>query len=168
MGLAFGFVQSGLSHTARFRPFAKLLYPYHPLFREGPTELEIIGVRTDMVVVQLSDGTRRGIPAWMFDEGICAAVRHSAHPMVEVVSLLEIGKLLELNGSEIRRACDECTSEAKEVCDARVAVDSSNTSVRKRRNQQTNPGPEEVRGNRVVSGVSRSGRRSLSNDRRAS
>lgn len=140
----------------------------HPLYREGPTELEIIGVRSDMLVAQLPDNTRRGIPGWMFDEAVCAAVHHSPRPMVEVTSLLEILKLLELNGSALRSARDECTSQAKEVCAVEVAIPSTNASVRKRRMQQTSSGREEVRVRRADSGVDRSGRRSPpESDRRA-
>ena len=67
-------------HTARFSSFAKLLYPYHPLFDSGGAALEIIGERSDMLVARLPDGSRRGIPSWMFDEqpsGSVSAVRES-------------------------------------------------------------------------------------------
>jgi hypothetical protein len=149
-----------MSHTARFRDFAKLLYPYHPLFQGGPTELEIVGARSDMLVVQLPDGARRGVPAWMFEEEICAAVRHSPHPMVEVTALIEIVKVLELNGRELRSARDECTSPSQKLGNAEVAAHSSNSSIRKRRKQQAGPGREAVRVCRADSAVDRSGRRS--------
>ena len=157
---AYGCRPRDLSHTARFRHFAKLLYPYHPLFKGGPTELEIIAVRSDMLVAQIPDNTRPGIPAWMFDEEICSSVRNLLHAVVEVPSLLEIVKLLEMNGREIRSARDECTSQAKKVCDVPVAIRSSNTAVRKRRKQQTRPRGEEFRVRQADSGVDRSSRRS--------
>ena len=155
-----------MSHTARLRQFAKLLYPYHPLFRDGPTELEIIGVRSDMLTAQLPDGSRRGIPIWMFDEEICAAIRHSPHPMVEVSSLLEIVKLLEVAGSDVRSACDECTSKSKQVSDSEVAIPPSNASARKRRKQQPDSERKKHRMHRANSGVDQSGRRSSSKPNR--
>ena len=155
-----------LSHTARFRHFAKLLYPYHPLFRGGPTELEIVGARSDMLVTRLPDGTRRGIPAWMFDEGICATVRDASYPIVDIASLLELMKLLELNGREIRIARDERTSESKEVCDVKVADHPNSTSIRKPRPREADPGREKVRVHRVVSRTDRSGRRLSHHPRR--
>jgi len=154
-----------LSHTARFRRFAKLLYPYHPLFRAGPPDLEIIGLRSDMLVTQLPDGTRRGIPAWMFDEVICATVRDSSHPIMDSASLLDLIKLLELNGREIRIARDEHTSESKEVCAVRVAIEPNSTSIRKPRQRETDPGREKIRVHRVVSRTDRSGRGSSHNPR---
>lgn len=119
-----------------------------------------------MHVVQLPDGIRRGIPVWMFDEEICAAVRDSSRPIVDVSSLLDIVKLLEMNGWEIRSARDENTSPSKGVSDVEVAIHSSNPSVRKRRNQQASPGGKKVRVRRVNSGADRSGNRSVTKPNR--
>ena len=93
----FGSAQTDSSHTARFTRSAKLLYPYHPLFDAGLAPLEIIGMRSDMLVTRLPDGTRRGIPAWMFDEEVCAAVRSIVH----AACLLEIVDILAFNGLEV-------------------------------------------------------------------
>lgn len=136
------------------------MYLYHPLFKGGPTELEIIAVRSDMLVAQIPDSLRRGIPAWMFDQEICGSVRDLPQAVVEISSLLEIAKLLEMNGWEIRSARDECTSQTKSICDVPVAIHSSNASVRKRRKQRASPGREKTRGRRADSGVDRSYRRS--------
>lgn len=155
-----------LSHTARLRQFARLLYPYHPLFQAGAADLEIMGVRSDMLVTRLPDGTRRGIPAWMFDELTCATVRESPHPIVDAASLLALTKLLELNGWEIRIARDERTSESQEVFDAKVAVDPNSTSIRKPRKPATDPGRKKVRVHRVVSRTDRSRRQLSHNPRR--
>lgn len=159
-------VSRDLSHTARLRQFAELLYPYHPLFRAGFADLEIIGVRSDMLVTRLPDGTRRGIPAWMFDEVTCATVRESSYPIVDAASLLALVKFLELNGWEIRIARDERTSESQEVCDVKVAVDPKNTSIRKPRKRKTDPGRKQVQVHRVVSRTDRSSRRLSHNPRR--
>ncbi len=155
-----------MSHTARFGRFAKLLYPYHPLFRPDFSDLEIVEQRSDMLVSQLPNGTRRGIPAWMFDEVICATVHESSEPIVDIDSLLELIKLLELNGREIRIARDERTSESKEACDVKAAVNPTNTSIRKHRGRETDPGPEKVRVHRALSRPDKSGRRSSHNPRR--
>ena len=58
----------------------KLLYRYHPLFRADCDALEIIGVRSDMFVTRLPDGTHRGVPAWMFDAEVCASIRNAPQP----------------------------------------------------------------------------------------
>jgi len=149
-----------MSHTARFGHFTKLLYPYHPLFQRDYSDLEIVERRSDMLVAQLLDGTRRGIPAWMFDEVICATVRESSEPIVDIDSLLELIKLLELNGREIRIARDERTSESKEACDVKVAVNPNSTSIRKHRGRETNSRREKVRVHRAISRSDKSGHRS--------
>ena len=150
-----------LSHTARFTGFAKLLYPYHPLFRAGDVSLEIVGERSDMLVTRLPDGMRRGIPAWMFDEEVCATVRNSPHPIVQVASLLEIIDLLELNGLEIRSVHDEHKSQSKEGCDVDVARGkTSHTPVRKPRDRAVDSGGEKGRMRRLASRADRSSRQS--------
>jgi hypothetical protein len=145
-----------LSHTARFSRFAKLLYPYHPLFDNGPEPLEVIEVRIDMLVMQLPDGTRRGIPAWMFDEQVCATMSESPYPIVEVASLLEIVKLLEVSGLGIRSARDERKSPSEQSCTEKVATQTSNTSTRKFRNRQKDPRRKKARVHRVDTRVNRS------------
>jgi hypothetical protein len=161
MVLAWFSTPRDLSHTARFTGFAKLLYPYHPLFHAGDVSLEIIGERSDMLVTRLPDGARRGIPAWMFDEEVCAAVRNSPHPIVQVDSLLEIIDLLARNGLEIRSVRDEHKSQSKESCDVDVAAaETSHPPVRKPRDRATDPGGEKVRMRRLASRADRSGRQS--------
>jgi hypothetical protein len=161
MGRDCSYVPRDMSHTARFTGVAKLLYPYHPLFHAGDVSLEIIGERSDMLVARLPDGTRRGIPAWMFDEGVCAAVRNSSHPIVHVDSLLEIIDLLELNGLGIRSVHDEHKFQSKESCDVDAATSkTSHTPIRKPRDPATDPGGKKVRVHRLVSRPDRGGRQS--------
>jgi hypothetical protein len=135
-----------LSHTARLRRSATLRYPHHPLFQAGPTELEIIEVRSDMLVVRLPDDRRRGIPAWMFDEQICGAVRNSPHPVVDVASLLEITKILELTGRKIRIARDDCATQSNHTRGSKTAAGTTNPSIRKSESRRTDP---ERQANRV-------------------
>ena len=49
----FGWRQTDSSHTARLTRNTRLRYPYHPLFRDGTETLEVIGLRSDMIVVRL-------------------------------------------------------------------------------------------------------------------
>lgn len=63
-----------------------------------------------MLVVRLPDGSRRGIPAWMFDPAVCNEVRKLPRPLVEAHALLEIADLLELNHQRKITACDEHNS----------------------------------------------------------
>jgi len=69
--------------TARLRHSGILLYPNHPLFQQR-ADLEIVELRSDMVVVRLTDGSRQGIPAWMFDPVVCSTVRSSPKPEIKV------------------------------------------------------------------------------------
>jgi hypothetical protein len=63
-----------------------------------------------MLVARLADGSRRGIPAWIFDPSVCNEVRKLSQPVVETRALLEIAHLLELNGQRKITARDERNS----------------------------------------------------------
>jgi hypothetical protein len=84
----------------------KLHYPFHPLFDQRD-DLEVVEIRSDMLVVRAPDGSRRGVPAWMFDPAVCHEVRKLSQPLVETGALLEIAHLLELNGQRKLSARDE-------------------------------------------------------------
>src|ERR1041385_27525 len=77
----YGFAPTDSFHTARLRRCGKLLYPFHPLCEQGDA-LEIVEVRSDMLVARLPDGSRRGIPAWMFDPAVCNEVRKLSRPII--------------------------------------------------------------------------------------
>jgi len=128
---------------------------WHHLFQACPTDQEIIGVRSDMLVVRQPDGTRRGIPAWMFDEEVCAAVCDLPRPIVHFASLLETVDLLELNGLTVCSAHDECAFKSQGGCDFKVATDTNNTAIGKPGGQQTDPERERGRVHRVDSRVDR-------------
>ena len=66
-----------------------------------------------MLVARLPDGSRRGIPAWMFDPAVCNEVGKLSRPVVETRALLEIAHLLELNGQRKITARDERNSNNK-------------------------------------------------------
>jgi hypothetical protein len=147
-----------LSHTARFRGFAKLLYPFHPLFDADGAALEIVERRSDMLVTRLPDGSRRGIPAWMFDETVCREVRQTDRPRVDATSLLELMDLLERNGMEIRIVWDEYKSQPKENDGGNAAaIKTVNIPTGKRRSRQTDTGGKKVRMHRAAARVDRSG-----------
>ena len=113
------------------------------------------------LMLQLPGGARRGIPAWMFDVEVCAVVRHSPHPIVQVDSLLEILDLLELNRLEICSVRDENQSQSKESCHVAVAAaEPSHTPVRKPRDRPPDPGGEKVWLRRLAARADRSGRQS--------
>ena len=127
--MVYGSAPTDPSHTARLTRAAKLFYPYHPLFRNGPEVLEVIGLRSDMIVVRLQDGSRRGIPVWMFDEVECARVRAIPRPVVEAKSLLRIVDLLEQNGWGNPTGGDE-NQPPPHVGDTLVRADSGTASIR--------------------------------------
>ena len=168
MARACGFAPRDQSHTARITGFAKLLYPHHPLFRTDGDALEIIAVRSDMLVTRLPDGTHRGVPAWMFEEEVCASVRNSSQPSVDITSLLEIAELLARNKSAIRSAGDECKSQSPQSSDGTFATVAGDASTRTSRARQPDPGRKEGRVHRVASRTARNSQPPSSEGRRVS
>ncbi len=155
-----------LSHTARFRGSAKLLYPYHPLFGASMAPLEIIGVRSDMLVARLPDNSRRGIPAWMFDAEVCATIRELPHPVIHSASLLEIAHLLACNGLGARNTSDENKTQSQECCDSSITANSGKPSLGKARSRQPDPRAKEIRVRRADSPNDRSRGPARANPRR--
>src|SRR5690242_7928919 len=94
-------------HTARIGRFAKILYPYYPLFRQECEVLGAAGGERDLVYVQLPNRTTRGVPAWMCDETICARVRCAKRPTVDCRALLSLAHLLDSARPAARSAGDE-------------------------------------------------------------
>ncbi|MEZ5324128.1 MAG: hypothetical protein R3F19_03590 [Verrucomicrobiales bacterium] len=95
MELDSGFAQRAALHNAHIGSFYKILYPYHPLFGK---EYEIFGSalgRKDLVYVRLPDHSTRGVPAWMFDPGICAGIRSGNEPLIDTHALLRLAHLLD-------------------------------------------------------------------------
>lgn len=48
-----------------------------------------------MVYVRLADRSTRGVPAWMFDPGVCAGVKLEERPRIACRALAELSLLLE-------------------------------------------------------------------------
>jgi hypothetical protein len=44
----------------------------------------------------MPNNTTRGIPAWMFDESICASVRRADRAIIDCQALLRLAQLLDL------------------------------------------------------------------------
>ena len=65
------------------------------------------GGQRDIVYVQLPNRTTCGVPAWMFDEAICARVRCSERPTVDCRALLSLAHLLDSARPAARSAGDE-------------------------------------------------------------
>jgi hypothetical protein len=65
------------------------------------------GGQRDIVYVQLPNRTTRGVPAWMFDEAICARVRCAERPTVDCRALLSLAHLLDSVRPAPRSAGDE-------------------------------------------------------------
>src|SRR5271165_1223548 len=95
MGADYGFVQRETLHNAR-KGYLRVLYPYHPYY--GQT-LEVFGAGgglRDLVYARMPNNTTRGIPAWMFDESICASVRCADRAIIDFQALLRLAQLLDL------------------------------------------------------------------------
>jgi hypothetical protein len=92
---AFGAAPRETLHNAR-KGYLRVLYPYHPYY--GQT-LEVFGAGgglRDLVYVRMPNNTTRGIPAWMFDESICASVRCADRAIIDFQALLRLAQLLDI------------------------------------------------------------------------
>ena len=49
----------------------------------------------ELVYVRLPDRSTRGVPAWMFDEAICATIRTTDRPVIDSGALLRLARLLD-------------------------------------------------------------------------
>lgn len=49
----------------------------------------------DLVYIRLPNSTTRGVPAWMFDESICAGIRSAERPAIDCRALLRLAQLLD-------------------------------------------------------------------------
>jgi hypothetical protein len=58
------------------------------------------------VYIGLPNKTTRGIPAWMFDEAVCASIRSADRPPIDCHALLRLTRLLDFQ-SERRRAAED-------------------------------------------------------------
>src|SRR5271168_4194236 len=106
MGRGFGCSVTSTLHTAHFG-LLKLRYPFHPMFG---TPLEVFGAaggERDLVYVRLPNNTTRGVPAWMFDQAICAGVQTSARPIIDCGALLRLAQVLDSVKSERHSASHE-------------------------------------------------------------
>ena len=82
-------------HNAR-SGYLRILYPYHPCFGQTFEEFGSAGGLRDLVYVRMPNNATRGIPAWMFDETICASIRCADRPMIDCQALLKLAQLLDL------------------------------------------------------------------------
>jgi hypothetical protein len=93
--LAFGVVQRQTLHNAR-KGYLRVLYPYHPYYGQTFEVFGANGGLRDLVYIRMPNNTTRGIPAWMFDESICASVRCADRPTTDCQALLRLAQLLDL------------------------------------------------------------------------
>ena len=92
---AFGAAPRQTLHNAR-SGYLRILYPYHPCFGQTFEVFGSAGGLRDLVYVRMPNNATRGIPAWMFDETICASIRCADHPMIDCQALLKLAQLLDL------------------------------------------------------------------------
>jgi len=121
MARVYGSVPTRTHHNARVGSSTKIHYPYHPLFGQ---ELEVLGSAAgerDVVYVKLANNTTRGIPAWMFDEVICAGVRRTELPVIECDALLKLTELLDSAKGGLRSGGNESTTASTEKSTAQWA-----------------------------------------------
>jgi len=97
-------------HTAHIG-LSKLLYPFHPLFGKEIEVLGGAGGERDQVYVRLLNHRTHGVPAWMFDEAICAGIRSAEKPTIACPALLKLAQLFDsLKRVERSEAHEDTTS----------------------------------------------------------
>src|SRR5215831_15852605 len=133
---AYGVAERETLHNAR-KGYLRVLYPYHPYY--GRT-LEVFGAgggSRDLVHVRMPNNTTRGIPAWMFDESICASVRCADRAIIDCQALLKLAQLLDLRlknrGIE---GHESSASRSKTAC--KISSSSVNTGAGKVSSKRSN------------------------------
>src|ERR1700756_4418627 len=82
-------------HNAR-SGYLRILYPYHPCFGQTFKVFGSAGGLRDLVYVRMPNNATRGIPAWMFDETICASIRCADRQTIDCWALLRLAQLHDL------------------------------------------------------------------------
>jgi hypothetical protein len=94
-GRVFGVVPRQTLHNAR-KGYLRVLYPYHPYYRQTFEVFGSNGGLRDLVYIRMPNNATRGIPAWMFDEAICASIRCADRATIDCRALLRLAQLLDL------------------------------------------------------------------------
>ena len=94
-GVVYGFAPRRTQHTAYIGTSRRVLYPHHPFYGQDLEVFGGAGGNRDIIYVRLPNKATRGIPAWMFDEGICGLIRASDRPIVDATALLKLAELLD-------------------------------------------------------------------------
>jgi hypothetical protein len=94
-GAACGFRPRQTLHNAR-KGYLRVLYPYHPYYGQTFEVFGSNGGLRDLVYIRMPNNATRGIPAWMFDEAICASIRCADRPTIDCRALLRLAQLLDL------------------------------------------------------------------------
>jgi hypothetical protein len=76
--------------------YLRVLYPYHPYYGQTFEVFGSNGGLRDLVYIRMPNNATRGIPAWMFDEAICASIRCADRPTIDCRALLRLAQLLDL------------------------------------------------------------------------
>ena len=126
----FGFAQKQTLHTAR-NGFLRVLYPYHPLYKQVLEVFGAAGGLRDLVYVRMPNNATRGIPAWMFDEAICGSVRNADSPIINCHVLWSLARLLDghWEGRGIERH-ESSISRSKAISNASAAPDDTGAGQR--------------------------------------
>src|ERR1700730_1714642 len=95
MAAAFGAAPRQTLHNAR-SGYLRILYPYHPYYGQSFEVFGSSGGLRDLVYIRMPNDATRGIPAWMFDETICASIRCADRPTIDCQALLRLAQLLDL------------------------------------------------------------------------
>ena len=104
------------------------------------------GGERDLVYVRLPNSTTRGLPAWMFDELICAKIRSADQPIIDFDALLKLVDLLDLARSHRRSAGHEATTALPQKAAAPAAEPAIPAATEHHQSKRVHPkhSPEQV------------------------
>lgn len=140
MGPGYGSAVRQTLHNAR-KGYLRVLYPYHPYYGQTLQVFGAGGGLRDLVYVRMPNNTTRGIPAWMFDESICASVRCADRAIIDCQALLRLAQLLDLrlenrgiegHESSVPRSKTACKISSSSVSTGAGKVSSKRSNAKRR------------------------------------
>ena len=128
MAPAFGAAPRQTFHNAR-KGYLRVLYPYHPYYGQTFEVFGSNGGLRDLVYIRMPNNATRGIPAWMFDEAICASIRCADRPAIDCRALLRLAQLLDLQAESRGIGGHESSIPESEIA-SKISSSSDETGAR--------------------------------------
>jgi hypothetical protein len=127
-GADYGCARRQTLHNAR-KGYLRVLYPYHPYYGQTFEVFGSNGGLRDLVYIRMPNNATRGIPAWMFDETICASIRCADRPTIDCQVLLRLAQLLDLQAESRGIGGHESSIPESEIA-SKISSSSDETGAR--------------------------------------